>query len=72
MQDLKFTKAEKELFESFKQGGWKAILIPEIKKKMHTIYLEKDTTEKLKAMAEEAGVSYKDLATSILQKFANS
>lgn len=88
MKDLKLTKAEKEVFEAFRQGGWKSILIPEIKKydqerrvgapvnknnkKVLTIQLAKDITKKLKVKAEETGVAYQDLAVSVLQKFANS
>lgn len=34
--------------------------------------LETDTIKKLKTKAKKKGISYKDLAVSILQKFANS
>lgn len=34
--------------------------------------LEDDTIKKLKTKAKKEGVSYKDLAASVLQKFANS
>lgn len=34
--------------------------------------LETDTIKKLKSKAKKRGLSYKDLASSVLQKFANS
>lgn len=42
------------------------------KKDAEVFVLETDTIKKLKSKAKKKGVSYKDLASSVLQKFANS
>lgn len=88
MKDLKFTKEEKDLLESFERGEWRSVLTPQRRKEIEKafrntssdyhggesdyLYLEGTVVNKLKSKAKKQGIPYEDLATSILQKFANS
>lgn len=88
MKDLKLTKEEKDLLESFERGEWRSVLTPQRRREIEEVsrntpsdyhggesdylYLKGTVINKLKSKAKKRGISYQDLASSILQKFANS